>query len=408
MKIHRNLALACAQTLGEIFENGAVATRAVERGIEIHPKWGARDRHFFAHSVFETVRWRRSLEFLAQSDEIWSLLAAFWTRQGWDLPDWGELENFSVAEFQNREIELQNAPRAIQQSIPDWLDALGESELGARWNDEIAALNQVAPVWIRANRLQTSPDELAAFFLMHNVESQRDERLPDALKITGSRPISPGWLQTGKMEIQDGASQLVAPFCDVQSGQKIVDCCAGAGGKSLHLAALMENQGEIWALDIAQQKLAQLKKRAGRAGAHIIQTRRVGRDFEADLIEKIGLADRVLIDAPCSGSGTLRRQPDLKWRLTPQFLGEIQQTQAQLLDFYSQLVKPDGKLIYATCSLFPSENERQIEAFLGRNSGFQLEASRAISPSETGWDGFFMARLQRFETVLPTLEREAV
>lgn len=394
MKIHRNLALACAQTLGEIWE-GAVATRAVERGIDNHPKWGARDRHFFAHSVFETVRWRRNLEFLAQSDEIWLLLGAHWTLENYELPVWGEFKEFSREIFDTRPDELFRASRAIRESLPDWLDKLGENELGERWNVEIAALNQSAPVWIRANALQTSPDELAAFFATHNVEFERDERLPDALEIAGKRPISPGWLRTGKMEIQDGASQLVAPFCEVESGQKVVDACAGAGGKSLHLAALMGNQGEIWALDIAQQKLAELKKRAARAGASMIQTRRVGREFSSDSIEEIGLADRVLIDAPCSGSGTLRRQPDLKWRLTPPFFAEIQTTQAQLLDFYSQLVKPKGKLIYATCSLFPSENERQIEAFLERNSAFQLEESRAISPSETGWDGFFMARLRR-------------
>lgn len=176
---------------------------------------------------------------------------------------------------------------------------------------------------------------------------------------------------------------------------RVVDCCAGAGGKTLHLAALMQNKGQLIALDIFQNKLNELKRRAKRAGAFNIEPRLID---STKVIKKLhDKADRVLIDAPCSGLGVLRRNPDAKWKLKPEFLAEIQKTQADILDRYSKILKPGGKMVYATCSILPSENQKQIAAFLRREAGqeFSLVKEKTILPSQSGYDGFYMAMLER-------------
>ena len=195
--------------------------------------------------------------------------------------------------------------------------------------------------------------------------------------------------------MQDASSQLVAEFLDVQPGMRVVDTCAGAGGKSLHLAALMENKGLIISLDIYENKLKELKRRAKRAGAHNIETRTID---TTKVVKKLyGTADRVLIDAPCSGLGVLRRNPDAKWKLQPEFIDKIRKTQAEILDRYSKIIKEDGKLVYATCSILPSENQKQVKAFLERESGkdFMLTNEKIILSHESGYDGFYMALLEK-------------
>ena len=176
---------------------------------------------------------------------------------------------------------------------------------------------------------------------------------------------------------------------------RIVDTCAGAGGKSLQLAAIMENKGQIIALDIFSNKLKELKRRAKRAGAHNIETRLIDNN---KVIKKLhNSADRVLIDAPCSGLGVLSRNPDAKWKLQPEFIKTIQETQADLLDRYSKIMKDDGKMVYATCSILPSENQKQVQAFLQREAGkdFKLVKEKIVLANESGYDGFYMAQLEK-------------
>ena len=197
----------------------------------------------------------------------------------------------------------------------------------------------------------------------------------------------------GLFEVQDASSQLVAPFLDVKPGQKVIDTCAGAGGKTLHLASLMENKGQIIAMDIYGHKLAELKKRAKRDGAHNIETRTIE---GTKAIKKLkGKADRVLIDAPCSGIGVLKRNPDSKWKLNADFLDRIRKTQAEILDQYASMVKPGGKMVYATCSILPSENENQVKAFLKNHTDFRLTKDKKVSPAASGFDGFYMALLEK-------------
>ena len=175
-------------------------------------------------------------------------------------------------------------------------------------------------------------------------------------------------LKEGLFEIQDASSQLVAAALEVEPGMRVIDTCAGAGGKSLHIAALMENKGQIIATDIYESKLRKLKIRTRRAGVFNITTKEI--DSPKVMKKMKGTADRVLIDAPCSGIGVLRRNPDSKWKLEPEFVENIIKTQAEILENYSQLVKPGGKLVYATCSIFPSENEKQVHGFLKNHPEF--------------------------------------
>jgi 16S rRNA (cytosine967-C5)-methyltransferase len=388
---HRNLAQATVLALESVFQQGEVASRAVERTVAEHPKWGRRDRTQFAEAVYEIVRGRRLLEFAAQSDDLWALLGAFLARQNEELPLWPELETLDGAQVWAR-LEQPDLPRAIRESVPDWLDELGETQLGARWDEELGALNREAGVVLRANTLVCSRDELQRELREQNIESSPIEGVPDALQLVGRPRLNSlnAW-KRGAFEVQDGASQLVAPFLQIEPGQNVVDACAGAGGKTLHLAALMENEGKLLALDTSQTKLDELERRARRAGAHV-----VGRRADKQLLrDSRAFADRLLLDMPCSGSGTLRRQPDLKWRLRPEFLARLEDTRRTILRDYSPLLRPGGKMVYATCSIFPSENERQVAEFARENPAFELEEEQTISPAETGFDGFYFARLRK-------------
>jgi len=388
---HRNLAEAVVAALGAVFEGGEVASRAVERTVSEHPKWGKRDRNAFSEAVYEIVRWRRLLEFGAGETNPWLLLGAFLVRENQPLPAWPELEGFDSARVSER-LNQRDLPRALRESVPDWLDAFGVAQLGARWDDELAALNSPAPVVLRANTLVNSADELARELRIAGIEAHPVEGLPDALQLEGRPKLnSLGAWKRGAFEVQDGASQLVAPFLEIEAGQNVVDACAGAGGKTLHLAALLQNQGKLLALDVSSAKLDELQRRARRAGANVV-TRVADKQL---LRDSRAFADRLLLDMPCSGSGTLRRQPDLKWRLSPDFLARLGETQRQILRDYSPMLRPGGKMVYATCSIFPEENERQVERFLEENPSFEWEDARTISPARTGFDGFYFARMRK-------------
>ena len=226
------------------------------------------------------------------------------------------------------------------------------------------------------------------------IDTEVIPKYPDALVLVERKNVFlTQAFKKGLFEVQDASSQLVAPFLDVRPGQKVVDTCAGAGGKTLHLASLMENKGQIIAMDIHAHKLAELKKRAKRDGAHNIETRPIE---GTKAIKKLkGKADRVLIDAPCSGLGVLKRNPDSKWKLNPEFIERIKKTQAEILDQYSSMVKSGGKLVYATCSILPSENELQVKAFLKNHSEFTLIKDKKVSPAASGFDGFYMALMEK-------------
>ncbi|MCU0346482.1 MAG: methyltransferase domain-containing protein [Saprospiraceae bacterium] len=411
MKIHRTLVEAIAHGLSEIFKEGWYADKVIERLLKIDHRWGSRDRAFIAENTYDIVRNWRLLHTLEgrkwvndqspkfSNYELIRLVGVNLLHKNnlspifnFELPEWPEFEGLSGKTIAERTEELKADRRTIQ-SVPDWMDELAAAELGDKWDSELGALNQQAAVVLRANRLKTNKSELKKMLLLEGWESKETPIAPDALVLDKRGNIfhNPVFIN-GFFEVQDAGSQCIAPFLKPEPGMRVVDACAGAGGKTLHLAALMENKGSIIALDTEAPKLEELRKRARRNGAHIIQARHIE---SSKTIKRLhGTADRLLLDVPCSGLGTLRRNPDAKWKISPQFLDNVRLTQADILQRYSKILKPGGVMVYATCSVLPSENEQQVERFLTANPNFKLEEQRTISPANDGFDGFFMARLK--------------
>jgi 16S rRNA (cytosine967-C5)-methyltransferase len=277
----------------------------------------------------------------------------------------------------------------VRESIPDWLDDLGAAELGAAWDAEIAALNRRAPVFLRVNTLRTSRAEAIEWLAAAGVVASEVPGLPDALVLPHGKSLPKPLRTDGRVEIQDAGSQMIAPLLDPQPGERIIDACSGAGGKALHLAALMRNEGRVFGMDVDAKKLGELERRAKRAGATCLKAKPITATTPADFAE---VADRLLIDAPCSGLGTLKRQPDLKWRLKPAQLERVRGIQKELLAAYAVMLRPGGRLVYATCSILPSENRAAVDSLLEKG-GFSLLEERPVSPAATGFDGFYAAAL---------------
>ena len=393
MKMHRILAEAAAGIAKSVFKEHRVLDHALAAAFEENPKWGKRDRSFIAETVFEVVRWRRALGFLADSEQTNAMCAAQWVRMGYEIPAWWAFKGLPAGEMQTREADLAAQPRAVRESIPDWLDQLGVSELGDAWDAQISALNQRAAVFLRVNTLKTTRAQAIEWLANCNVMAFEVPGLPDALALGPGKTLPKSLRTDGRVEIQDAGSQLIAPLVDPQAGERIIDACSGAGGKALHLAALMANRGTVYGMDVDRKKLAELERRAKRAGATCLKSKPITATTTADFAS---IADRLLIDAPCSGLGTLKRQPDLKWRLKPAQLNRVRAIQKELLDTYPAMLKPGGRLVYATCSILPSENRAAVDCLL-ENGGFTLLHERAVSPAATGVDGFYTATLRKHD-----------
>ncbi len=399
MRLHRNLVLAVIDSLNYIYNDGLYADKVVEKTLKRDTRWGARDRKFIAETVYDCVRWKRLYNEIAGTkdhftqENLWKIFTVWAVLKGIMLPDWKQFEGTPVRRIKGKFDELQGQ-RVFRESIPDWLDQLGEKELGKQWEKELSALNEQAEVILRANTLKTTKENLQKVLLENEIETQIIKGYSDALQLTERKNIfTTEAFKNGFFEVQDASSQMVAQYLEVLPGMRVVDACAGAGGKALHLAALMQNKGQIIALDIYENKLKELKRRAKRAGAHNIEPRHID---STKVIKKLyNNVDRVLIDAPCSGLGVLRRNPDAKWKLQQEFIEDIKKTQAEILNNYSKMLKVGGKLVYATCSILPSENENQVQYFLESHKEFKFIAEKKILPSVSGYDGFYMALLER-------------
>jgi 16S rRNA (cytosine967-C5)-methyltransferase len=389
MKMHRILAEAASGIVKSVFKEHKVLDHALAAAFEANPRWGRRDRAFIAGTVYEVVRWRRALGFLADSGETDAMCAAQWVRMGHEIPSWWRYHGAGADEMRDREAGLAEQPRAVRESIPDWLDELGMDGLGGRWDAEIAALNRRAPVFLRVNTLKGSRAQALEWLAAAGVEASEVPGLPDALVLPAGKTLPKPLRADGRVEIQDAGSQMIAPMLDAQPGERVIDACSGAGGKALHLAALMCNEGRVYAMDVDAGKLAELGRRARRAGATCVSPKPITAGTPADFA---GIGDRLLIDAPCSGLGTLKRQPDLKWRLKPAQVERARAVQRELIQAYAVMLKPGGRLVYATCSILPSENCAVVDSFV-ENGGFTLVAEQVVSPAATGFDGFYAAAL---------------
>ena len=402
MRLHRNLVFAVIDALNLIFNEGEYADKVIEKVLRYDKRWGARDRGFIAETTYDIVRWKRLYTEIAEAHEPYSrphlfrLFGVWCVLKGIRIPDWKQLEGTPQRRIKGRFDELSKI-RKFRESIPDWLDELGEKSLGGSlWTREIAALNQQAEVILRTNTLKIQKIQLQKILAQEDIETETLKGYPDALKLKERKNVfTTQAFKDGLFEVQDASSQLVAPFLEVQPGQRVVDACAGAGGKTLHLAAQMENKGQLIAMDIYESKLKKLKVRARRNGVHNMETRVIE---NSKVIKKLhNKADRVLLDAPCSGLGVIRRNPDSKWKLQPEFLERIKGVQRDILRDYSKMVKPGGKLVYATCSILPEENSEQVQHFLASEAGqeFTFVKEQSILSSQSGFDGFYMALMEK-------------
>ncbi|HCN77885.1 MAG TPA: RNA methyltransferase, partial [Verrucomicrobiales bacterium] len=322
----------------------------------------------------------------------WQVWAAYWIQAGHELPAFDELYGINASAIQAR-LRQKDALPAVRASLPDWLDELMARELGADWPAIRDSLNQPAAVFLRVNTLKTDRRSLKVRLAQEGFITETVTDIPTALRMAQRYNVfGLAAFKEGLFEVQDASSQRIAPFLQVEPGQKVVDACAGAGGKALHMAALMQNKGRVIALDIHEWKLKELRKRAARAGVDVIETRPIE---SAKTFKRLaGHADRLLLDVPCSGLGVLRRNPDAKWKLRPEEIARLIVQQQEILQSYSRMVKPGGKMVYATCSILPAENEKQVQAFLvAQNGRWTLEEELHIDPAKTGHDGFYAARL---------------
>jgi 16S rRNA (cytosine967-C5)-methyltransferase len=396
-EFHRNIVEGVINALKQIFEEHNYADRVVERTLKSNSKWGSRDRRFIAETTYEVVRWHRLLKYLLDPEaesinDPWKIIGAWFALSGEPLPKWKEFEGIDPVQMKTT-YETAKTIRKIRESVPDWMDKLCSDELGEIWDKEIAFLNDQANVVLRANTLKNKPRKLQSDLVNLGIETTILIDYSDALVLSKRQNILQlDQFHRGLFEVQDAGSQLIAPFLKVGEEMNVIDACAGAGGKALHLAALMKNTGKLISMDVEGRKLEELKKRADRAGVTNLHTRLI----EEDTIKKLeNTADRLLLDVPCSGLGVLRRTPDSKWKLTPDFIEKVKQTQQEILHDYSSMLRSGGLMVYATCSILPSENRGQIDQFLASgNDQFELQEERVVLPSE-GFDGFYMARLKK-------------
>lgn len=394
IKLHKTLLNGIAGSLSQIFNEKRYTDKVLEKLFKQNKQWGSRDRKFVAEAVYDIVRYYRLLSHLAQSsNNFWFMTAVYLVLKGIELPEWPEFKHVNK-EVILKEYEKQKTDFLVFESYPNNLNALAEKELGSEiWQREARAMNEQAEVVLRVNTLKTNVQHLKEKLAADKLDTVEVADVPNALILKKRSNVftSPSFKE-GLFDIQDAGSQQIGLFANVQPKQMVIDACAGAGGKSLQLAAMMQNKGKIISMDVTQWKLDELAKRAKRAGVNNITTRLIEGDKTIQKLENN--ADVLLLDVPCSGIGVLKRNPDAKWKFENDTFEDTRKLQQHIISNYSKMVKPGGTMIYSTCSILPSENKQQVDAFLKNNTTFEFIEDKTIFPSE-GFDGFYMCKLKR-------------
>jgi len=410
--------------VAEVLKLEAPADTVISQFFKRQPQLGSRDRGFFAEAAWHVLRHRSWLQFLSTAGagsmhRRYAILSAL---------DQGSLSSIERELTPQERDWLAHVERvrstqvdpAIRESLPAWIFEDWSARLGSDQALALArALNHPAPLDLRVNTLLAKPEQALASLQQDGIQGDFHPVVSDAIRLIGkpalqrAKAFSSGWV-----EVQDLGSQLLAKLVHPKRGQFIVDFCAGAGGKTLAIGAALKNTGRLYALDISATRLARLKPRLARSGLSNVWPSAIS-GFSDDRVKRLsGKADAVLVDAPCSGLGTLRRNPDLKWKMSLQQVAGLQKEQIAILTAASKLVKPSGRLVYATCSLLRQENEDVIAAFLSTHTNFRrvsvpavLETQKISLPSQwhgvtedgdlllwphqTDTDGFFACVLQR-------------
>jgi len=409
---------ATIEILGALEHTNAPADRFIREWFRARRYAGAKDRAAVIERVFAILRHRAFLAWRMQSTAPRALVLASVLAETSDI---AEIEKvFSGVGYgpsalsEDERARLRDAPNelpslAVQGGFPVWLEAELKRSLGDRLLDEMRAMGERAPIDLRVNTLKAARDDVLGELREGGIAAEHTTYAPHGIRIFAGEKLaqlsrSAGFM-AGRFEFQDEAGQIATLLAAAEPGQRVLDLAAGAGGKALALCAIMENRGEIVACDVDARRLQRLEPRAERAGASIIRCELVRAEPPS------GPFEIVFVDAPCSGSGIWRRQPELKWRLTAERLAELTAAQDGLLDQAAQ--RADRRIVYATCSVLTCENEERVEAFLARHQEFAVRPAAEIwaaigaapmpgmgtvfraSPLSTGTDGFFAAVLER-------------
>lgn len=388
------------QALIEVFDKSKHADRMIDKYLRANPKWSAEERKLFADSLYEIVKNKLLLAFLAESDELLKIIGVYFLKKSFKLQARPELSSLQIDKINKR--DLLNKEPWIQYSIPSWLDDLGKKQFAQRWPALIKSFQDVPKTYLRANRIKINADSLVLELKKESIGCKKltnnKLNLEDCLEVLDKKNIfSTQCYRNGFFEMQDAGSQSIATLLQLQPNMSVVDACSGSGGKSLHIASILKNSGSILSMDVQGFKLNDLKERAVRAGVTNIETQLIDNPKVIKRLEK--KFDRVLLDVPCSGLGVLKRNPDSKWKLSMSGISELIETQKNILKNYSEMCKVNGVLVYATCSILNEENEEQVRLFLNSAAGkkWSLLSQHRIWPDESPTDGFYAAVLKRGE-----------
>lgn len=416
MAILRHQLESAAEALGLVLRFDRPADAVLHDFFGARRALGAHDRAFVADSVYGVLRRKRTIDQLAPDGAPRRLLLAYLLRPaGVSVREIAGLLEPAERDWaaRVRAAPLDTRDIAARAELPDWLalrlgSILGEDGLLAA----AAGLNQAAPLDLRVNTLLAQRDDVLLQLAASGLAVAPTPYSPVGIRVQGRPPISRHALFTsGAVEVQDEGSQLLGYLVAPRRNDLVVDFCAGAGGKSLLLGMLMRSRGRIHAFDTSAARLARLKPRLKRSSLSNLHPHVIASESDKRVKRLAGKADRVLVDAPCSGLGTLRRNPDLKWRQSPRSIGELSLKQAAILRAAADLLKPGGRLVYATCSLLPEENEEVVSAFLQergeftmlhcgellRQQGIAVDTGECLRlwPHLHGTDGFFAAVIEK-------------
>ena len=402
--------------LGRLLRFDYPADAVVSRYFREHPELGHADRAFVAETVFALLRRGRSIEARCAgklSDRA-RLLVALAVTRGWSQRELAPVLKASEEEWlaAAKAMPESEMPPAVRCDLPDWLYARLQAQFGGEEVGILAqALNQPAPLDLRVNTVKTNRTAVLERLAGDGIAAVSGTLSPLAIRLREKPALAkhPLFLD-GAFEVQDEGSQLLGYLLEPKRGEMVVDFCAGAGGKTLLLGALMKNTGRLYAYDVSDKRLARLKPRLARSGLSNVHPVRIENERDTKIKRLAGKVDRVLVDAPCSGLGTLRRNPDLKWRQDADAVAELAVKQANILEAAARLVRPGGRVVYATCSLLTEENEAIVDAFLAKHPDFALTPASSVLarqgivvdgdtlrllPHRHGTDGFFAAVLDK-------------
>jgi 16S rRNA (cytosine967-C5)-methyltransferase len=416
-KLHGFLIGQTETLLAEVLKFAGPADATTSRFFRAHPKLGHAERGVIAEAVFAVLRRKMEYGHLAESGtgspaRRLALLGLMQTAGRSALrpyvsdAEWAWLEHVA-------KIDPASLPLRVRTNLPDWIHQALAKRLDA---DELAqlaaAVNYPAPLDLRANTLKASREQVLDGLKAAGIDAGETPFAPAGVRVDGKPALTKlDLFQDGMIEVQDEGSQLLCSLVAPRRGEMIVDFCAGAGGKTLALGAMMRSTGRLYAFDVSEKRLAKLKPRLARSGLSNVNPVLIDSEHDAKIKRLAGKIDRVLVDAPCSGLGTLRRNPDLKWRQTGATIEELAPKQASILASAARLVKKGGRLVYATCSLLDAENEAIVTAFLAAHPEFVLVPARdvlaeqrialdtgdylSLWPHRHATDGFFAAVLER-------------